>query len=96
MDCVRVSQNLDHYLDGELGWWRAHAVARHLHHCAACSSGFTFEVRVRHTLSASINEPLPAGLESRVLRRLHEEGLPGAGPDLGDPPGRLPGPLGDV
>lgn len=67
MDCIRVSQNIHDYLDGEMGRVRRLAVARHLDGCAACSSGFTFEMRLRQTLSSACQEQAPAQLRRRVL-----------------------------
>lgn len=84
MDCIRVSQNLYDYLDGEIGRFRQQAVARHLDTCAACSAGFTFEVQVRQMLWEKCRDDLPTGLADRILGALEEA----AGrADLGEPPG---------
>lgn len=86
MDCIKVSQNLYDYLDGEIGPFRRQAVSRHLESCVACSAGFDFEVRVRQTLWQKCRDPLPAEVRTRVLGALAEAGASGTeAPDLGVP-----------
>lgn len=84
MDCIRVSQNLDDYLDGEVGPFRREAIAHHLDGCAACSAGYTFEVRVRRVLSERCRDEPPPGLRDRILGALEAAARP---PDLGSPLG---------
>ena len=75
MDCIRVSQNLDDYLDGEIGPFRRQAIARHLDACPACSAGYTFEMQVRQTLWEKCRDEAPPGLRERVLESLSFEAL---------------------
>ncbi|MBI2168256.1 MAG: zf-HC2 domain-containing protein [Actinobacteria bacterium] len=91
MDCIRVSQNLDDYLDGELGRIRQHAVARHLYACAACSAGFTFEVQVRQLLWQKCRDEPPEGLRDRILEALAVIDPTALPPNAF--PGPLPGPF---
>lgn len=70
MDCIRVSQNVYDYLDGEVGRLRRQAIARHLETCAACSSGFQFEVQLRQTLWSKCRDEPPPELRSRILDAL--------------------------
>lgn len=93
MDCIRVSQNLYDYLDGELGLWRRQAVARHLEGCAACSSSFRFEVQLRQTLWVKCQDEPPADLHDRILHALEESAERFAG---GGAIGAEGGPLGDL
>jgi len=87
MDCIKVSQNLYDYLDGEVGPFRHQAIARHLHACAACSAGYTFEVQVRQTLLEKCRDEPPPGLRARILDALEAAATP---PDLD---AGSPGPL---
>ena len=75
MDCIRVSQNLDDYLDGEIGPFRRQAIARHLDACPACSAGYTFEVQVRQTLWEKCRDEAPSALRQRILESLASESL---------------------
>lgn len=89
MDCVRVSQNLYDYLDGEVGTFRRQAIARHLDGCPACSAGYTFEVQVRQMLWEKCRDEPPPGLRDRILGALDAAAAPA---DLGEPePGDGPG-----
>lgn len=81
MDCIRVSQDLYDYLDGEIGPFRRQAIARHLDECAACSAGYTFEVQLRQTLWEKCRDEPPPDLAERILGAIETAALP---PDLGD------------
>jgi len=70
VNCIKVSQNLHHYLDGEIGRFRRQAVARHLSSCPACSSGFRFEAQFRQMLPGKVRDEAPEGLEQRILGSL--------------------------
>lgn len=90
MDCIRVSQNIEDYLHGDLGLWRRQAVARHIDSCAACSAGVEFEARYRQLLFAKCREEAPPALRDRVMQALEAAALPADldgldGPDPGGP-----------
>jgi mycothiol system anti-sigma-R factor len=72
MDCIKVSQHLHDYLDGEVGRIRRQGIARHLDTCAACSAGFRFEAHFRQLLPGKLHEEPPGELRDRVLRALGE------------------------
>lgn len=87
MDCIKITQNLHHYLDGELGRWRRQLVQRHLETCMACSSGFEFEARFRQVLLAKCREEVPPGLQERIIAALGAMGALGASdPSVAAPP----------
>lgn len=83
MDCIKVSQNLYDYLDGETGPFRRQAITRHLDGCAACSAGYTFEVQVRQMLWEKCRDEPPPELRQRILDALADSATP---PDLGEGP----------
>lgn len=87
MDCIRVSQNLYDYLDGEVGRWRRQAISRHLDSCPACAGSVRFEVRLRQALWSACLEQPPPELRARILGALATAHPGGAeGPDV---PGSL-------
>lgn len=89
MDCIKVSQNLHHYLDGEMGRFRRQAVARHLSGCAACSSGFRFEAHFRQVLPGKVRDEAPDGLRQRIIESLGAQPLRGDDFRRGDGAGPL-------
>lgn len=86
MDCIRVSQNIEDYLHGELGRLRHQAVARHVDSCAACSASMEFEARYRQLLWSKCRDEAPPALRDRVMQALEQAALrsefdsPGSGP----------------
>lgn len=83
MDCIRVSQNLYDYLDGEVGPFRRQAIAHHLDTCAACASGYTYEMQVRQMLWEKCRDDPPPGLTERILGALEAAASPGT---IDEPP----------
>lgn len=94
MDCIAVSQKLQHYLDGELGRWAQRAMTRHLDHCAACSSGFRFQAQLRNVVASKCREDAPEGLAQRLTELFHDPSPAPEGGGFGPRP-PLPGPLGE-
>lgn len=76
MDCIRVSQNIEDYLHGELGRLRQQAIARHIDGCAYCAASAEFSTRFQQMLWAKCRDEAPPELRERVLRALEEAALP--------------------
>jgi hypothetical protein len=73
--CEKIRQYLDSYISNELLVETNHEVLRHLELCAPCSREFETRIRVRTSLQNAVRrEVVPADLQQKIRRRIHEEG----------------------
>lgn len=81
MTCDNSRSFLHAYLDGELDAPHAAEFGRHLESCAACGRALQALEAVRSSVqNAQLREPLPAGFESKVRRKLNEASPASASP----------------
>lgn len=67
------AEELSSFLDGELPAERRTQVAEHLRTCAACARQLAGFQKVGAAFREHGQEPLPAGLADRILRRLRPQ-----------------------
>ncbi len=73
MTCDDSRSFLHAYLDGELDAPRSVEFERHLEGCPSCTRALEAQESLRSSIrSAQLREPLPAGFEKKVRRRLDE------------------------
>lgn len=71
VDCRDVLEQVYLYLDGELDEQERTAVRIHLDECGPCLRAFGIEQEVKLLIArCCAREPLPIGLQSKVLARL--------------------------
>ncbi len=71
MTCDDSRSFLHAYLDGELDAPRSAEFERHLEGCASCTRAMEAQESLRSSIrSAQLREPLPAGFENKIRRRL--------------------------
>ena len=77
MTCDDSPSFLHAYLDGELDAPRAAEFGRHLEGCSTCAHALQALESVRSSIrGAQLREPLPAGFEKRIRRKLDEASSP--------------------
>lgn len=74
MDCARVRDQLDAWLDGELSSSSSDALQQHLIACAACEAELRLERRIRSALSSCPQFDTPP----RVIETILDQTLPAA------------------
>ncbi len=76
--CAQVFQQLDDYLDRELGPEEVRQVEAHLRDCATCAAECLFETTVLTQIRAKLQQlDVPGDLLERVLARLPDLPHPG-------------------
>ena len=68
--CDQIQPHLEAFVDGELGWWMAWRVRRHLAGCGACASELAELQQIGRRARAWRNIPAPSGLQSRIAAAL--------------------------
>jgi len=73
VDCSYALQRVFLYLDGEIGEVDAAEARQHIADCTPCLREYGLEEEVKRLVRRSCcGEPVPAGLRSRVMIRLHQ------------------------
>jgi anti-sigma factor (TIGR02949 family) len=75
-DCKKAARAVYDYLDGQMGWWRAVGVRRHLHRCRGCADAVEFERAFLLRIRTACPEQSCPELEAKVrelLRHLVDE-----------------------
>jgi len=78
VDCAEVLDELQRFLDGEVGPGRVASMREHLETCFPCTHRAEFERHFRSLVRARCSDELaPPGLLDRVLACLDEAGTTG-------------------
>jgi len=70
MECERLKELIDDYLDGILPQAEGEALKRHLVECRACAEEFAFARMLASDLSETTLEQTPPELTDKILKRL--------------------------
>ncbi len=74
MDCRRIDERIDAWLDGELGERERREVARHLDECARCAAEYGALVVAVERLETLAEPAAPEDFVTTVMARLPERG----------------------
>lgn len=72
MDCTRIDERIDAWLDGELGERERHGIARHLEECARCRAEYAALIAAVERLETLADPVAPEDFVAAVMARLAE------------------------
>lgn len=76
MNCGECLEQLEAYVDGELGAKEEMAIAGHLKECYFCQAQYADLISLRQDIAGAIEDiPVPLGLERRILANVLSRGL---------------------